>query len=296
MRHSTSSLEGNDQVSLLCSLAPFVFSIMTTVQSVIDRETQYFIAEATKTLDLADSQKYEADGDGLWVGCACVSKAGRLCEKTIEIPAAAGTFTITDLSQDAQFNELPFVTGPPHFRFYAGAPLTTSNGINIGSIFILDNMTRKPLTPNQEAFLGTMAQTIMKHLEINREADERKKAMRLSMGMNAFVEGKGRLGRDQINAGSEKLWSDVNDKHPNSRKGSVNSKTVKNGIHLVQEHEALDEQSSGKQPAELRTHCIIVDCGQEILNFGLSHPATTAHKTNQTAAARARSIRIQAII
>lgn len=46
----------------------------------IAKDTQYFIAEATKTLDLVESQQCEAEGDGLWVGCGSANKAGRLCE------------------------------------------------------------------------------------------------------------------------------------------------------------------------------------------------------------------------
>lgn len=36
--------------------------------SLIDRETQYFIAESTKTLHLDDTSKYEDAADALWAG------------------------------------------------------------------------------------------------------------------------------------------------------------------------------------------------------------------------------------
>ena len=48
--------------------------------SLIDDTTQYFIAESTKTVDLVDNTKH-APGDGIWMGCSSVSKAGRLCER-----------------------------------------------------------------------------------------------------------------------------------------------------------------------------------------------------------------------
>jgi len=38
--------------------------------------------------------------------------------------------------------------------------------------------------------MTTISQTIMRHLEMNREAEERKKGTRMSKGLNAFVEGK----------------------------------------------------------------------------------------------------------
>ncbi len=100
---------------------------------------------------------------------------------------------VTDLSKDSRFNQLPFVAGPPFFKFYAGTPLTTTNGINIGSLFIIDNVVRPPLNVDQQAFIGSVAQIIMTHMEVFREAEERMKVMRMSRGLNAFVEGKSSL-------------------------------------------------------------------------------------------------------
>ncbi|KAG0648752.1 Autoinducer 2 sensor kinase phosphatase [Hyphodiscus hymeniophilus] len=53
--------------------------------------TQHFIAESTKTLDLVDNTIH-ANGDELWMGCGSVSKAGRLCERTIEVPPREGDY------------------------------------------------------------------------------------------------------------------------------------------------------------------------------------------------------------
>lgn len=38
--------------------------------SLIDNETQYFVAESTKTLDIAGSGKSEKDEDDLWLDLA----------------------------------------------------------------------------------------------------------------------------------------------------------------------------------------------------------------------------------
>lgn len=35
--------------------------------SLIDKETQYFVAESTKTLDLGGSGESELEGDGCWL-------------------------------------------------------------------------------------------------------------------------------------------------------------------------------------------------------------------------------------
>ena len=46
----------------------------------IGKETQHFIAEATRTLQLSDTRKSDDVDDGLWLGCTSVNKEGRLCE------------------------------------------------------------------------------------------------------------------------------------------------------------------------------------------------------------------------
>ena len=125
-----------------------------------------------------------------------MEKIAKIPQKTLELKPVPGEFPcfiVTDLSKDARFNQLPFVTGPPFFRYYAGTPLKTENGINIGSLFILDLAVRPVLTAQQQAILGSIAQVIVGHMEVFREAEERKKVMRMSRGLNAFVEGKSAL-------------------------------------------------------------------------------------------------------
>ncbi|KAL8860062.1 MAG: hypothetical protein Q9178_003611 [Gyalolechia marmorata] len=186
-------------LTALAQLCALRLDASRAMVSVIAKDTQYFIAESTKTLDLVENQDCAVEGDTLWVGCGSVDKAGKLCERTIELPAKAGTypcFTVTDLSKDERFNQLSFVTGDPHFMFYAGTPLTTKNGVNIGSLFVLDTKVRPKLSSTQERFLGSIAATIMGHMEVNREAEERSKVLRMAKGLNAFVEGRSSFSTD----------------------------------------------------------------------------------------------------
>ncbi|KAL1649325.1 hypothetical protein SLS61_006433 [Didymella pomorum] len=160
--------------------------------SLIDEETQYFIAESTKTVYLDDAEKYDDPEDAIWAGCVRVPKAGRLCEHTISTPpppeGGVACFEVLDLSQDLRFNTLSFIAGPPHFRYYAGVPLRTSRGINIGSIYILDSKVRPALNPSEKAFLGVMADNVIQHLEMSRDKKDRQRTFKMNECLSAFVD------------------------------------------------------------------------------------------------------------
>ncbi|KAF1933546.1 uncharacterized protein M421DRAFT_52569, partial [Didymella exigua CBS 183.55] len=160
--------------------------------SLIDEETQYFVAESTKTVQLDNAEKYEDPEDAIWAGCVRVPKAGRLCEHTIATPpppeGGVACFEVRDLSQDARFNQLSFIAGPPHFRYYAGVPLRTNRGINIGSIYILDSKTRPALTPSEKDFLGVMADNVIQHLEMSRDKKDRQRTFRMNECLSAYVD------------------------------------------------------------------------------------------------------------
>ena len=56
-------------------------------------------------------------------------------------------FIISDTLADDRFADNPLVTGKPHIRFYAGAPLKALDGSKLGTLCIID---RKPRTLDRE--------------------------------------------------------------------------------------------------------------------------------------------------
>ena len=57
------------------------------------------------------------------------------CEETIR---GIDVFVVADAREDFRFADAPIVSGAPHLRFYAGAPLITPSGTAIGSLCVLD--------------------------------------------------------------------------------------------------------------------------------------------------------------
>jgi GAF domain-containing protein len=51
-------------------------------------------------------------------------------------------FVVTDALNDDRFADNPAVARGPRFRFYAGVPLTLSEGIRIGTLCIMDRRPR----------------------------------------------------------------------------------------------------------------------------------------------------------
>lgn len=76
-------------------------------------------------------------------------------------------FEVTDAALDSRFRENPLVTSEPNIRFYAGAPLTLSNGASVGTLCVIDRVPRA-LTEQQKQVMNQLACAATKALESRR--------------------------------------------------------------------------------------------------------------------------------
>ncbi|OOQ61173.1 hypothetical protein BC343_22290 [Mucilaginibacter pedocola] len=67
---------------------------------------------------------------------------------------------------DADFSGNPLVTGDPNVRFYAGAPLFTTDGFAVGSLCVVDVKPRE-LTAHQKKSIGILAKQVANLMEFN---------------------------------------------------------------------------------------------------------------------------------
>ncbi|KUJ12833.1 uncharacterized protein LY89DRAFT_622845 [Mollisia scopiformis] len=155
--------------------------------------TQYFLAGAIRTNVAHDPDDVITTSE--WFGCSTVPTPGGLCEACIAIIPIDHSedeypcFVVNDLSRDERFASLPVVDGTiVSYRFYAGTPITTDHGINIGSFFFFDDKPRDGLTREQKRFLHQQARNVMRHFETKREAAERRRVALMSKGISTFLE------------------------------------------------------------------------------------------------------------
>lgn len=81
---------------------------------------------------------------------------------------------IQDALKDDRFYDNPLVTGDPNVRFYAGIPLVTPSGHNLGALCVMDDEPRS-LTEVQIFGLKTLANQVIRNFELRRLLDQEKK-------------------------------------------------------------------------------------------------------------------------
>ena len=76
---------------------------------------------------------------------------------------------IRDLTQDPRTRDNPLVTGDPHIRFYAGAPLRSEEGLVLGTLCVIDREVRpEGLTETQADAMRALARQVMAQFELRR--------------------------------------------------------------------------------------------------------------------------------
>ena len=115
---------------------------MVTI-SLVDRDRQWF--KARVGIDACETPR-----------------AVSFCSHTIR---ARTPLLVPDARVDPRFRDSPLVTGAPHIASYAGVPLTTRDGYNLGALCVLDRVPRF-YSPAQIEILTTFAALVVDEIEL----------------------------------------------------------------------------------------------------------------------------------
>ena len=74
---------------------------------------------------------------------------------------------VRDALKDARFADSSLVTRSPHIRFYAGFPLTTPEGLALGTLCAIDRKPRQ-LSAGQRTAMQALSRQVMALLELRR--------------------------------------------------------------------------------------------------------------------------------
>jgi PAS domain S-box-containing protein len=98
---------------------------------------------------------------------------------------------VKDASKDERFSANPFVTGPTHFRFYAGAPIRLASGVCIGVLSVIDRAPRgfdAMLAGRLEAFAALVADDCDRRLALGAIAERDIEARTANDNLTAIIE------------------------------------------------------------------------------------------------------------
>lgn len=129
------------------------------------------------------------DEDRQWfksrVGVAATETARSisLCTHAIEQP---DLFIVEDTLSDDRFRDNALVTGAPHIRFYAGAPLLTRDGFALGTLCVIDRIPRT-LAPAQLEALQALRRQAEAQLELRLDLIELRTMLENEERLGALV-------------------------------------------------------------------------------------------------------------
>jgi len=125
----------------IARLARQLFGVETALITLLDGERQWF--KARYGLDVSETPRD-------------ISFCGHAIHQD-------DLFVVTDAGSDERFHDNPLVTGGPQIRFYAGQPLTNSEGHRIGVLCLTSPQARDVSDAERRALqdLGRLAELVM---------------------------------------------------------------------------------------------------------------------------------------
>ncbi|KAI0360052.1 hypothetical protein OH77DRAFT_1394215 [Trametes cingulata] len=151
----------------IAHLVKLVFNTRIVVLALIDGTEQFFKSESG-------------------IGVQNMTRTSSLCAHAI-LQQDDEPMVVLDAREDWRFAQNPLVIEPPHIRFYAGCPLRTPDGYNIGTLAIMDDAPRREFSPRQRHTLKEFAQIAVRELELWKDKIQLRIRDRIQSSMEQFT-------------------------------------------------------------------------------------------------------------
>lgn len=122
-----------------------LFNVPIVAISFVDDEKQWF--KSTLGLEIKESKREDS-----FCGHAILEDK---------------VFVVEDAEKDYRFKDNPMVIGEPHIKFYAGCPIQSFSGHNVGTLCIIDKKPRS-FSEEQMQYLTDMASFVNETLQIKK--------------------------------------------------------------------------------------------------------------------------------
>jgi diguanylate cyclase (GGDEF)-like protein len=137
---------GDIHMDRLVELATLTFGVPMAAISLVTTDRQWFLSQ--KGLPVNETPREVAF-------CAHAIMSSRV-------------MVVPNALEDDRFRSNPLVTSEPQIRFYAGAPLRSVNGHNLGTLCVIDRHPLDP-TPQQLRQLELLSELVIRELDLRRQ-------------------------------------------------------------------------------------------------------------------------------
>jgi PAS domain S-box-containing protein len=139
----------------LARLAALICGTPIALVSLVDRDRQWFKAK----VGLSENQ---------------TSRDVSFCAYAL---LQSDVMIVPDTLADDRFRKNALVTGAPHIRFYAGAPLITENGHALGTLCVMDRVAQTMSDAQRDA-LRSLSRLVVAQMELRRSVSDLSGAIR----------------------------------------------------------------------------------------------------------------------
>ena len=146
-RHGVIGMASDEHFERIVELASSIFQVPMSLISLVEKDRQWFLTR--KGLAATETPRTMA-----------------FCAHAI---ADDQVLVVPDARADERFCTNPLVMNEPHIRFYAGAPLHSPDGHNLGTLCVIDQQPRQP-SNEQLHQLQLLSELVMREIELRRIA------------------------------------------------------------------------------------------------------------------------------